>query len=126
MTSKKTPEGSHRAKGIFSALASRPPLFPAGNMAKRNEKRFLPRAVALRYRPSEDQAPRVTAKGAGSAAEKIIALARKQGIPVQEDPGLIQVLARLDFYQEIPPKIYAVVAEILAFVYRLNRRLPDP
>jgi flagellar biosynthesis protein len=93
-------------------------------MAGRSEKRSLPQAVALRYRPSQDPAPRVTAKGAGLVAQKIIALGKEHGIPIQEDPGLIQVLAQLDFYQEIPPKIYAVVAEILAFIYRLNRQAP--
>jgi flagellar biosynthesis protein len=93
-------------------------------MTKRDEKRSLPKAVALRYRPSRDLAPRVTAKGAGLVAQKIIDLGREHGIPIQEDPGLIQILAQLDFYQEIPPKIYAVVAEILAFVYRLNREAP--
>ena len=93
-------------------------------MTKRNEKRPLPKAVALRYRPPRDPAPRVMAKGAGLVAQKIIDLGREHGIPIQEDPGLIQILAQLDFYQEIPPKIYAVVAEILAFVYRLNREAP--
>lgn len=93
-------------------------------MTKKDEKRSLPKAVALRYRSSRDPAPRVTAKGAGLVAQKIIDLGREHGIPIQEDPGLIQILAQLDFYQEIPPKIYAVVAEILAFVYRLNREAP--
>ena len=93
-------------------------------MTKRDEKRSLPKAVALRYRPPRDPAPRVMAKGAGLVAQKIIDLGREHGIPIQEDPGLIQILAQLDFYQEIPPKIYAVVAEILAFVYRLNREAP--
>ena len=93
-------------------------------MTQRDEKRTLSKAVALRYRPPRDPAPRVTAKGAGLVAQKIIELGRKNGIPIQEDPGLIQILAQLDFYQEIPPKVYAVVAEILAFVYRLNREAP--
>ena len=58
-------------------------------------------------------------------AQKIIDLGKEHGIPIQEDPGLIQILAQLDFYQEIPPKIYGVVAEILAFVYRLHPRAPE-
>ena len=84
------------------------------------------RAAALRYRPEKDAAPRLTAKGSGAVAEKIIALAREHGIPVQEDPALIQVLAGLDLNQEIPPSIYLVVAEILAFVYALNRKELTP
>jgi flagellar biosynthesis protein len=84
------------------------------------------RAAALRYRPEKDSAPRLTAKGSGTVAEKIIALARQQGIPVQEDPALLQVLAGLDLNQEIPPSVYLVVAEILAFVYRLSGKEPSP
>jgi flagellar biosynthesis protein len=64
----------------------------------------------------------VTAKGSGRVAEKIIALAKEHGIPIQEDPALIQVLSQLDFYEEIPPLVYGVVAEILAFIYSLNQK----
>jgi flagellar biosynthesis protein len=80
------------------------------------------KAVALKYIPGRDPAPRVTAKGQGLLAQKIIELARHHGIPIQEDPALVQVLAQLDFYQEIPPEVYLVVAEILAFVYSVNQR----
>ena len=80
------------------------------------------KAVALRYIPALDQAPKVTAKGSGLLAQKIIELAQKHGIPIKEDPVLIQILSQLDFYQEIPPSIYVVVAEILAFVYSVNNR----
>jgi len=80
------------------------------------------KAIALRYKPVQDNAPKVTAKGTGLVAEKIIAVARKQGIPVKDDPDLIEVLSRLDLHQEIPPELYVVVAEILAFVYNLNRK----
>jgi len=87
------------------------------------EKRSPARkAVALRYVPALDRAPKVTAKGSGLLAQKIIELAQQHGIPIKEDPVLIQVLSQLDFYQEIPPSIYVVVAEILAFVYSVNNR----
>lgn len=77
-------------------------------------------AVALRYDCAKDQAPRVMAKGHGHMAEKIIALAGEHRIPMREDPELVQALAQFDLQQEIPPSLYPVVAEILAFVYRLN------
>jgi flagellar biosynthesis protein len=80
------------------------------------------KAVALKYKSGQDNAPKVTAKGTGLIAEKIIAVARKQGIPVKDDPNLIEVLSRLDLNQEIPPELYVVVAELLAFVYSLNRK----
>jgi len=49
-------------------------------------------------------------------------LAKTHRIPIQEDPELVQVLSQLDFYQDIPPSVYAVVAEILAFIYHLNKK----
>jgi flagellar biosynthesis protein len=79
-------------------------------------------AVALRYRPGEDDAPKVTAKGRGHLAEQILDLARKHNIPVREDKDLLQILSRLDLDQEIPPEVYRAVAEILAFIYRVSRR----
>ncbi|MFC1822942.1 EscU/YscU/HrcU family type III secretion system export apparatus switch protein [Thermodesulfobacteriota bacterium] len=83
------------------------------------------RAVALKYEPSSDNAPRITAKGLGRVAERIIELATKEGIPIQEDPDLVGALSQLDFHEEIPPELYKSVAEILAFAYRLNRHLKE-
>ena len=79
-------------------------------------------AVALKYDAATDNAPRMIAKGRGLVAEKIMALAREQGIPMREDPDLVQLLTQIDLAQEIPPTLYKVVAEVLAFVYRLNQR----
>jgi flagellar biosynthesis protein len=80
------------------------------------------RAVALRYEPKKDRAPKVVAKGRGYLAEKILDLARQHNIPVRHDKNLLQVLSRLDLDQEIPGEVYAVVAEILGFIYRLSNR----
>ena len=91
-------------------------------MDPKENKKPVKKAVALRYIPALDRAPKVTAKGSGLLAQKIIELAREHGIPLKEDPVLIQILSQLDFYQEIPPSIYVVVAEILAFVYSVNNR----
>ena len=79
------------------------------------------KAVALKYKPGDDHAPRVTAKGTGRHAERIIEMARKHGIPVKDDPDLVEVLSRLDLDDQIPPELYVVVAELLAFIYRLNQ-----
>ena len=78
------------------------------------------KAVALRYRPDKDSAPRVTAKGTGRIADRIIAIARDNGIPVKDDPDLIEVLSKLDIEEQIPPSVYIAVAELLAFVYAVN------
>jgi flagellar biosynthesis protein len=48
-------------------------------------------------------------------------MAREQGIPMRQDPDLVQLLTQIDLDQEIPPTLYKVVAEVLAFVYRLNQ-----
>lgn len=88
----------------------------------KEKKRPIKKAVALKYLPERDRAPKLTAKGSGSVAGKIIELAREHGIPIKEDPALVQILAQLDFYQEIPPSIYVVVAEILAFIYSMNHQ----
>ena len=78
------------------------------------------KAIALKYEPKLDDAPRVIAKGKGKLAAKIIELARKHNIYIHDDPDLIEVLSRLDLNDEIPPDMYVVVAELLAFVYSLN------
>lgn len=82
------------------------------------------RAVALRYEASRDAAPRVTAKGAGLVAERIIALAQEHGIHIHEDRDLVAMLSKLDAPAQIPEELYRAVAEVLAFVYRLNKKLP--
>ncbi len=85
------------------------------------KKKEIKKAVALKYDRIKDSAPRVTAKGAGIIAEKIIELAEKEGVPINEDPDLVVALSQLDFQEEIPPELYKAVAEILAFAYRVNR-----
>jgi len=89
-----------------------------------NEKKPK-KAAALSYQSDRDKAPRVTAKGSGIIAERIIEVADKAGIPISEDPDLVEALVRLDFQEEIPPELYKAVAEILAFAYRLNRKMMD-
>ena len=85
----------------------------------------MKKAVSIKYEASRDRAPKVTAKGSGRVAERIIELAEKEGIPIQEDPDLVGALMHLDFEEEIPPELYKAVAEILAFAYRMNRRMME-
>lgn len=81
------------------------------------------RAVALTYDPNNADAPVVAAAGEGLVAEEIIRRAREAGVPVTEDPRLAAVLSQIDVGQVIPPELYAVVAEVLAYVYRLEERV---
>ena len=78
------------------------------------------RAAALQYDPPRDTAPRLVARGEGHVADRILELARAHGVPITEDTVLVDLLARLDVGQEIPPALYRLVAEVIAFVYRLH------
>ncbi len=81
------------------------------------------RAVAVRYESEQDAAPRIIAKGAGHVAERIIEAAKAHGVHVHEDPDLVAVLSKLDLDTQIPEELFRAVAEVLAFVYRLNKGL---
>ena len=89
---------------------------------KREPRKRTERAVALRYEHEKDEAPRIVAKGRGEIAEKIIAIARDHGVTIYEDDQLVELLSNLDLNQIIPPELYYAVAEVLAFVYRLDGR----
>ena len=80
--------------------------------------------AALRYSPVDgDPAPRVVASGHGYVAEEILKIAREHNIPLREDPELAGALASLDVGSTIPPELFRAVAEIIAFVYRLNGKI---
>lgn len=86
-------------------------------------ERYVPRkAVALKYNPDLRSAPVVVAKGKGAVAEEILKRAAESGVPIQEDASLVEVLSKLDLEQEIPQELYQLVAEVLSFVYRSDRR----
>jgi flagellar biosynthesis protein len=78
------------------------------------------KAAALKYEHGVDSIPRLVAKGGGHIADKIIALAKEKGIPIHEDKNLVEILSTLDLYEQIPPKLYKAVAEILAFIYKVS------
>ena len=77
-------------------------------------------AVALRYDQGSAPAPEVAATGRGLMADRILALAREYGIPIREDRALTDALSGLDIGERIPPELYALVAEVFAWIYSLN------
>ncbi|HEX4909444.1 MAG TPA: EscU/YscU/HrcU family type III secretion system export apparatus switch protein [Permianibacter sp.] len=79
-------------------------------------------AAALQY--DGEQAPRLVAKGRGEVAEQIIALAERHGVYLHEDPSLAQALQQLQLNQEIPRKLYLVIARVIAFAYYLQGKTP--
>ncbi len=79
----------------------------------------IKQAAALAY--DRIGAPRVVAKGKGHVARKIIEFAREKGIPIQNNETLVETLMQVELSAEIPPELYQAVAEVLAFIYRLDR-----
>ncbi|MFC9707956.1 MULTISPECIES: EscU/YscU/HrcU family type III secretion system export apparatus switch protein [Paenibacillus] len=79
------------------------------------------KAVALKYVPGESEAPVVVAKGRGKVAEAILDKAKENGVPVQEDAALVEVLSKLDLDEQIPSELYQLVAEVLTYIYRADR-----
>ena len=82
-----------------------------------------PKAVALKYDHKKDNAPKVIARGRGEIAEKIIEIAKAHNLPLYEDQNLVQILEALELETEIPPELYRALAEVLAFIYRLNGKI---
>jgi flagellar biosynthesis protein len=83
-----------------------------------------PKAVALKYDREKNNAPKLVAKGRGEVAEKIIEIAKANNLLLYEDKNLVSILEALEVESEIPPQLYRAVAEVLAFIHRLNRKTP--
>jgi flagellar biosynthesis protein len=80
------------------------------------------RATALRYESGEGRAPKVVATGQGFVADRILERALEAGVPVREDPALVEALEKLQLEAEIPEELYSAVAETLVWAYRMDRR----
>lgn len=88
-------------------------------------KKVRPRAAAaaLRYDPLSDEAPEILATGHGLVAEEILRIAKENDVPLHQDAALVEALARLDITDVLPRELYAVVAEVLAYVFRLDEEV---
>jgi flagellar biosynthesis protein len=78
-------------------------------------------AIAIRYDIEKDIAPVILAAGRGDFAEEILQVAEDNRIPFYEDKGLADLLLKLEVDTEIPQELYVLVAEILAFIFRLDQ-----
>jgi flagellar biosynthesis protein len=76
-------------------------------------------AVALTYGKNQDT-PKVVARGRGLIAQAIIERAKQHGVFVHESEDLVGLLMQVELDQEIPPQLYLAVAELLAWLYRLE------
>ncbi|RJE75800.1 flagellar biosynthesis protein FlhB [Pseudoalteromonas sp. MSK9-3] len=79
-------------------------------------------AIGLLYEAGKS--PLVACKGFGELADEIIALAEEKGIMLHQDATLANTLSKLDLNQEIPPELYYVIAELIAFSYVLRGKFP--
>jgi len=95
-----------------------PPADEAPEEPKKDDKRT---AIAVRYDVDKDKAPMVLASGRGPVADEIVRIAEENKIPMYEDRELASLLAKLELDTEIPPELYVLVAEVLFFVYKLDR-----
>jgi len=89
-------------------------------MSDIDSKRVV-KAVALQYE-AHGAAPKITGQGEGFVAEAILAKAREMGIPTKIEPQLVEFLMQLKLNDLVPPKLYAAVAEVLAWAYELDQQ----
>lgn len=78
-------------------------------------------AVALTYKSETEHAPVVSAKGKGKIAESIIEKANAHNVPIQQDESLLELLSQLELNETIPDELYQAVAEVFAFLYRVDQ-----
>lgn len=92
-------------------------------MSTDNRNDDINKAVALSYDGSN--APTVTATGEDDIAEQILAIARESEVPIFENPELLRLLACLNLGDEIPETLYLCIAQIIAFAYRIQGKVPE-
>lgn len=80
-------------------------------------------ALGLRYDAETDRAPELVARGRGEVAERILAIAAECGVPVREDPDLVQLLRLTEVGEDIPVEVFGAVARLLSYLYRLNESM---
>lgn len=92
---------------------------PPGDGPTGGERPERPSAIALSY-ADKHRAPLVVAKGYGAVADSIVRRARESGLYVHESPELVKLLMQVSLDDEIPPQLYLAVAQVLAWLYRLE------
>ena len=78
-------------------------------------------ATVIRYDKGEDKPPTIVAQGQGAVAQKIIEMAEKHGIPMENNPLLVENLIDMDLGENIPPQLYMVIAEILLMIEEMEK-----
>jgi len=89
------------------------------------DKYPMKKAVALQYDNNKDSAPKVTAQGQGKTAKNIIKIAENNGIPIQKDEDLVNMLSQIELNQEIPVELYQAVSEVFSSIYNISNGTKD-
>lgn len=79
-------------------------------------------AVALQYQTGSREAPRVTAKGRGLVADRIVALAQENGIVIESNAALAEALSGVEIDDTIPLELYESIAIVIGFILRLGSK----
>ena len=80
----------------------------------------MKKAVAMRYDPAKENAPRVIAKGQGVTADNIIKIAELHNLPIKKDEDLVEMLSKVELDREVPEKLYLAVVEVFSFIYKIT------
>ncbi|MEH7883419.1 EscU/YscU/HrcU family type III secretion system export apparatus switch protein [Bacillus sp. JJ1609] len=80
-----------------------------------------PSAAVIKYDEEQGKSPTVVAHGTGQVAEKIIELAKKNNVYLQEDSSLLQNLLDIDLGDSVPPQLYGVIAEIFILLEEIEK-----
>ena len=80
------------------------------------------KAIALTYQKS-NHAPKVVAKGSGFIADRIMATAKQNSVPIYQNKTLASMLMAIELDREIPPELYQAVAEVLAYIYYVDKKM---
>jgi flagellar biosynthesis protein FlhB len=118
------PETKQRIRQMQQTLARRRMMHkvPTADVVIVNPTHF---AVALKYDPKQMRAPRVLAKGVDLVAQNIRRIAEEHRVPVFESPKLARALYRsTDLNKEIPAGLYAAVAQVLSYIFRVRTLNP--
>jgi flagellar biosynthesis protein len=83
-------------------------------------------AIALTYQKSNNNSPKVVAKGSGFMADRIMATAKQNSVPIYQNKTLASMLMAVELDREIPPELYQAVAEVLAYIYYVDKRMNKP
>ena len=82
----------------------------------------MKKALSLEYDSNLNSAPKVTAKGQGEVAKKIIKLAKENNIPIKKDEDLVELLSKVELDKEVPENMYKAVAEIFSYIYKVTKK----